>query len=79
MMIVFHFMIIMLDNFILKVNLSDFLKCIYLHEMSNLTKWVASKWNIDLKKIKLMKIEKKFMYYQIMHVIIIIYQSFYVK
>jgi hypothetical protein len=47
--------------------------------MSNLTKWVASKWNIDFKKLKLMKIEKTFMYYQIMHVIIIIDQSFNVK
>jgi hypothetical protein len=43
----------MLKKSILKVELSRTLKKIYLHKMSDLTKWATCRWNIDLKKFQL--------------------------
>jgi len=49
MKIIFHFNIVNLKNENLYVDLSRVYKnCIYLPEISNITKWVASEWNIEL-------------------------------
>jgi hypothetical protein len=51
-MINFHFILIFLENPILRVKLSRIFKILYLYKMSNLTKWVTCKWNIDFSKLQ---------------------------
>jgi hypothetical protein len=79
-MIIFHFNIVNLKNENLYVDLSRVYKnCIYLQEISNITKWVASEWSIELFLFQVNGILKILVYYQIMHAIIIIHKTSSVK
>jgi hypothetical protein len=78
--IIFPFKFKMLKKSILKIKLSIIEQIIFtLHKMSHLTKCNKCKWNIDLKKFSLVEPWKIFVCYQIMNIIIIIYQIFNMK
>jgi hypothetical protein len=52
-MIIFNFILIFLKKIHIESRFKFLkIKCIFLHKMSNLRKWVTCRWNIDLKKIQ---------------------------